>query len=78
MHTFLAHFSPGHKGVIVSHQSQGATRQRLLDLGLIPQVEIELIRFAPLGDPLEFKVGQTNVVIRKAEALTVIVELITD
>lgn len=75
MHISLAHLSPGDKGVIVAHQSQGATRQRLLDLGLIPQVEVVLIRHAPLGDPYEFQVGQTHVVIRKAESQTVLVEI---
>ncbi|WED24270.1 ferrous iron transport protein A [Vibrio sp. JC009] len=69
----LSELKPGDKGVIIAHHAQGAVRQRLLDLGLMPEVEIELVRYAPLGDPLEIRVGLTNVVIRATEARTVIV-----
>lgn len=75
MKTQLDRLIPGQKGVIVSHGSQGAIRQRLLDLGLIPEMEIEFVRYAPMGDPLEVRVGLTNVVIRKTEAETVMIEL---
>ncbi|KGY13130.1 iron transporter [Vibrio tubiashii] len=75
MKTQLDKLKPGNKGVIVSHGSRGAIRQRLLDLGLIPEMEIEFVRYAPLGDPLEVRVGLTNVVIRKAEAQTVMIKL---
>lgn len=61
--------------MIVSHQSQGAIRQRLLDLGLIPEMEVEFVRYAPMGDPIEIRVGLTNIVIRKTEADTVTVEV---
>ncbi len=71
----LSKLKPGDKGLIVSHQSQGAIRQRLLDLGLIPEMSLEFVRYAPMGDPLEVRVGRTNVVIRKKEAATVLVEL---
>ena len=69
----LSKMMPGDKGTILSHHAKGAVRQRLLDLGLMPEVEIELVRFAPMGDPLEIRTGLTNVVIRVAEAETVIV-----
>ncbi|WED24684.1 ferrous iron transport protein A [Vibrio sp. JC009] len=69
----LSELKPGDKGTILSHHAEGAVRQRLLDLGLMPEVEIELVRFAPMGDPLEIRVGLTNVVIRATEAETVIV-----
>ena len=69
----LSKLKPSEKGRILSHQAEGAVRQRLLDLGLMPEVEIELVRFAPMGDPLEIRVGLTNVVIRATEAETVIV-----
>ncbi|WP_255199219.1 FeoA family protein [Vibrio sp. JPW-9-11-11] len=71
----LSQLSIGESATIVSHQSSGSIRQRLLDLGLIPQSQIKLIRKAPLRDPFEFRVGATSVVIRKTEADTVIVRL---
>ncbi len=70
----LLNLSPGQKGVICSHQSTGAVRQRLLDLGLIPEIEVEFIRTAPLGDPIEVKAGLTCIVLRCAEAKTIIVQ----
>ena len=71
----LSELKPGDKGVIISHHSQGAVRQRLLDLGLIPETEIEFIRYAPLGDPIEIRTGHTNVVIRTTEAESVLIEV---
>lgn len=71
----LSQLSVGKCATIVSHHSDGAIRQRLLDLGLIPQTSIQLIRKAPLGDPFEFRVGATSVVIRQTEADTVVVRL---
>lgn len=73
MQTTLSQLPIGAHAVILAHHSDGAIRQRLLDLGLIPQTTIEFVRKAPLGDPFEFRVGATNVVIRKTEADTVIV-----
>ncbi|HAS63818.1 MAG TPA: ferrous iron transport protein A [Vibrio sp.] len=75
MRTALSKILPGTKGIIVSHHSQGAIRQRLLDLGLIPEMEVEFIRYAPMGDPIEIRVGLSNVVIRKTEADTVTVDV---
>ncbi|WP_375748527.1 ferrous iron transport protein A [Vibrio sp. HN007] len=70
----LTELKPGNRGVINSHHSQGAIRQRLLDLGLMPEVEIEVVRYAPMGDPVEVRVGMTNVVIRATEAETVMID----
>jgi Fe2+ transport system protein FeoA len=74
MRTQLTTLNPGEKGIIACHHSQGAIRQRLLDLGIIPEMEIEFIRHAPMGDPIEVKVGLTHIVIRRTEADTVTVE----
>ncbi|MFO7726886.1 MAG: FeoA family protein [Desulfonatronovibrio sp.] len=50
------------------HASRGAIRQRLLDLGFLPDTEVEMIRCATLGDPLELRVGNYYVTMRKKEA----------
>ncbi len=70
----LTHLKPNDSGVICRHLAQGAIRQRLLDLGLMPNVEIQVVRYAPMGDPVEIKVGLTHVVIRATEAETIVVE----
>ncbi|WP_459936086.1 FeoA family protein [Desulfonatronum parangueonense] len=50
------------------HRANGAIRQRLLDLGFVPNAEVEMIRCATLGDPLEMRVGDYYVTLRKREA----------
>lgn len=50
------------------HRAHGAIRQRLLDLGFVPNAEIEMVRCATLGDPLEMRVGDYFVSLRKREA----------
>lgn len=70
----LHQLKPTQKATIFSHSARGSTRQRLLDLGIMPEAEIEVVRYAPMGDPVELKVGLTHVVIRIAEAKTVTVE----
>lgn len=58
----------GNRRRIKRHRAIGAVRQRLLDMGLIPNTEVEVIRVAPLGDPIEVKVGDSRVTLRKTEA----------
>ncbi len=49
---------------------------RLLTLGLYPGVEIEVLRRAPLGDPLQVRSGTTLLSIRQHEAEGIEVELL--
>lgn len=48
--------------------SQGAYSQRLLAMGLVPETEFTVIRVAPLGDPVEIRVHNFSLCIRKHEA----------
>ena len=41
---------------IISVGGQGALRQHLLDMGIIPGTQIKMVRTAPMGDPLEFRI----------------------
>ena len=45
-----------------------ASRPRLMEMGLLVGTKIELVRFAPLGDPVEIKVRGYNLTLRKHEA----------
>lgn len=71
----LTKMKPGEQSTIVNHYSQGIIRQRLLALGLLSGTKIEFVRYAPMGDPLEFRIGLTNIVLRATEAKTIIVEI---
>lgn len=45
-----------------------ASRPRLMEMGLLVGTRVELVRFAPLGDPVEIKVRGYNLTLRKHEA----------
>lgn len=44
------------------------SRPRLMEMGLLVGTPVELVRFAPLGDPVEIKVRGYNLTLRKQEA----------
>lgn len=58
----------GEKAHVKRIQGQGAIRRRLMDMGLVGGVEIEFLKSAPMGDPLEFKVRGYHLSLRKEEA----------
>lgn len=49
-------------------------RQQLLALGLTPGARLEVVRFAPLGDPMEIRVRGSALFLRKADAVVISVE----
>ncbi len=70
----LSDIKPGKRARIRCHHSCGAIRQRLLDLGFVPESQIDVVRRAPLGDPIQCKVADYNVTLRKSEASLIEVE----
>jgi ferrous iron transport protein A len=52
----------------------GSFRRRLMELGLVPGTRVELLRVAPLGDPIELLVRGASLSIRKAEASAIAVQ----
>ncbi|HOW35232.1 MAG TPA: FeoA family protein [Candidatus Omnitrophota bacterium] len=51
--------------------------QRLLEMGLTPGATVEVIRFAPMGDPIDIKVRGYHLSLRRREAASVEVSLKT-
>ncbi|QVL49008.1 MAG: ferrous iron transport protein A [Thiocapsa sp.] len=51
-----------------------AYRRKLLSMGLTPGAEIQVIRVAPLGDPVEIRVRGCSISLRKDEAAALLVE----
>ncbi len=50
---------------------------RLYALGVFPGVTIEVLRYAPLGDPIQLKAGRTLLSIRKHEAEVIAIETLS-
>lgn len=61
---------------VLKVMGQKSSRKRILDMGLTPGTRVDVIRRAPLGDPVEFKLKGYNLSLRKKEAETVLVEII--
>ncbi|MFN8528548.1 MAG: FeoA family protein [Anaerolineae bacterium] len=70
----LDQLTPGAKARVARIGGQGAVRRRLMDMGVVRGVEIELIKAAPLGDPLEFRLLGYHLSLRKSEAQLVEIE----
>lgn len=69
----LASLQPGTRGVVTAIQIPPQNRARLLEMGLLVGTPIELVRFAPMGDPVEIRVRGYNLSLRKHEAELVLV-----
>ena len=66
----------GESGKISKVGGEGALRQHFLDMGMIPGVTVTLMKYAPMGDPLELKVFDYELTLRKADAAKIEVEFI--
>ena len=64
----LRELKVGESGVIAKVNTTGALKQRFLDMGLTRNVEVKIIKIAPLGDPIEIEVRGYNLSIRKEDA----------
>ncbi len=71
----LNRLEPGDKAKIIQIKGKGSARRRLLDMGMVPGVEVEMVRNAPLGDPMQFLVKGYNLALRKNEAEQIVVQL---
>jgi len=70
----IADLTPGQRGRVTQVESDGAIRQRLLDMGLLPDAVIEIARVAPAGDPVWIKLQGFELALRRSEAASVLVE----
>ncbi len=71
--TTLDTLAAGARGSVVGY-AEGDPPGRLLEMGLVPGTPVEVVRLAPLGDPMDLRVRGFHLSVRKAEAAHVIVE----
>jgi Fe2+ transport system protein FeoA len=70
----LTSLEAGQRGVVTEIKVPPEHRGRILEMGLLVGTPIELVRFAPLGDPVEIKVRGYNLSLRKHEAEQILVQ----
>jgi Fe2+ transport system protein FeoA len=63
----------GGKAVVAEIKLPADQRGRILEMGLLNGTTVELVRFAPMGDPVEIKVRGYNLSLRKHEADLILV-----
>ena len=64
----LNSLAPGQSAVIRTVGGEGALRQHFLDMGVIPGAQITLVKFAPMGDPIEFRIHSYELTLRVDDA----------
>lgn len=70
----LAALPLGRSGVVARVRGERAVVRRLLEVGLVPGTRVTLQRVAPLGDPIELRVRNYALSIRRSEALGIEIE----
>lgn len=63
----LAELRPGQRGTVSGYASD-APPVRLLEMGLLPGTEVEVVRLAPLGDPMDLRVRGYHLSVRREDA----------
>lgn len=58
----------GETAVVTKINNVDTERRRLLDLGILPGTRIENVMKSPLGDPIAYRVRNSTVALRKAQA----------
>lgn len=71
---FLNELKAGERAVVRSVGGERALRQHFLDMGVIPGAEITLVKFAPMGDPIEFRIHEYELTLRVDDAKQIGIE----
>ena len=74
----LNQLSIGGSAVVTHVGGEGALRQHFLDMGVIPGAEVTLVKFAPMGDPMELLINGYSLTLRVDDAKNIGVEPIPE
>ena len=64
----LKELSVGSSAIVTTVGGEGALRQHFLDMGVIPGAQVTLVKFAPMGDPMELRIHGYELTLRLADA----------
>ena len=64
----LAELKIGQTATILNVGGKGSLRQHFLDMGVLPGVPVTLVKYAPMGDPMELRVHGYELTLRRADA----------
>ncbi len=73
----LSELQPKQKAIIKSIGDLGELRARLMDMGVLCGEPVQIVRIAPMGDPIEIRIGSDHLALRHEEAERIEVEAIS-
>jgi ferrous iron transport protein A len=73
MEHFLGDLKPGERACVECIQGGGAIRRRMMDMGIVPGVELEVVRRAPFGGPLQVRLKGYYLAMRRGECAKIVV-----
>ena len=74
----LSELKIGQSAKVLNVGGTGSLRQHFLDMGIIPGGVVRLMKFAPMGDPMELRVNDCELTLRLADAALIEVQLLAD
>lgn len=72
----LANVKPGESCKVVKLSDSGATRRRIMDMGITKGAQIKILKVAPLGDPVDLSVRGYRLSLRKEDLSKIEVEAV--
>lgn len=70
----LDSLKPGDEAVVRSLDGEPEAFGRLMEMGLLPGTQVKVVRYAPLGDPIEIVIRGYHLSLRRLEAAGIVVE----
>ena len=69
----LSDLNPGEAGSVARVEARGPIRQRLLEMGFVRGERLEVVKVAPLGDPMEIVIKGYHLSLRREESVCILV-----
>ncbi|AFM42077.1 Fe2+ transport system protein A [Desulfosporosinus acidiphilus SJ4] len=73
MERCLGELKPGERACVERINGGGALRRRMMDMGIVPGVELEVVRCAPMGGPLQIRLKGYYLAMRRGECAKIVV-----
>jgi Fe2+ transport system protein FeoA len=70
----LAQLAVGATATVIGIEGETPVSRRLLEMGVVPGATVRVVKTAPFGCPLEIKVKNSHLAVRRAEADSILVE----
>jgi len=68
----LADYRKGERGTIVSINGEAHFRSRIMEMGLVKGAQVEVVKYAPLADPVELLIKGYHLTLRKEQATFIV------